>query len=168
MIFWWGVFNKIGFIQIFWNFYIRTPGYISTGEEQNSFLKLSPSIIYLYGLWRGRESSCKQTEEIEHRHSTFELCVYHRLYILHWLCLKISRHIQTTAAVCAWTVSARCASWQKSKLVSQEKGKYRQSWKWCLSTVVNSMQLGNQPGCCVRGVRLSKVTKPRCNHVYLR
>lgn len=63
-----------------------------------------PEIVSIHhaSLWpvESRESSCKQTGEIEHRHSTLEPRVYHRLYILRWLCLKISPHIQTTVAVC--------------------------------------------------------------------
>lgn len=64
--------------------------------------------IHHFSLWpvESTDSSCKQTEEREHRHSTFRPHVYHRLYILHWLCLKIPLHIQTTGAVCGWVQHA--------------------------------------------------------------
>lgn len=100
------VFKSAGFTTVFWYFWWRDPGSISIKGEYTL-----PKIISIYHLspWpaESRESFCKQTGEIEHRHSTFEPHVYHRLYILHWLCLKISLHIQTTVAVavCAWTES---------------------------------------------------------------
>lgn len=85
--------------------------YYDTSDEESlaAFLlkeKYSlPQIVPIHHLSLGpaesRESSCKQTGEIEHRHSTFKPRVYHRLYILQRLCLKISPHIQTTVAVCA-------------------------------------------------------------------
>lgn len=108
-------FLRIGFATIFWYFWVRTPGCISIkGEVLSSWNCLHPSFISPAA--ESRESSCKQTGEIEHRHSTFEPRVYHRLYILRWLCLKISPHIQTTAAVCAWAASVRCVWGQNWKL----------------------------------------------------
>lgn len=76
-----------------------------------------PQIVSIHHLSvepaESRESCCKQTAETEHRHSTFGPRVYERLYILHWLCLKIDPHIQTNAALCvcawAWGVCTLCA-----------------------------------------------------------
>lgn len=79
---------------------------------QENTLKSPPSIKYRRA---AGERCCKQTAEIEHWHVALDPSVYHRLYILHRLCLKISPHIQTTAPVCVWGTSARCVHTEKKK-----------------------------------------------------
>lgn len=104
--------RNIGYTPVFCYFGIRTPGGISIkGEVLSSTNCLHPSFISRPAA--SSESSCKQTGEIEHRHSTFKPCVYHRLYIFHWICLKISPHIQTHAGcVC---MNCECALCMKAK-----------------------------------------------------
>lgn len=74
------------------------------------------------------------------------------VYILYWLCLKISPHIQTTGAVRARSAATPCAWGQEAetrrteKLISDCKNH---------AAVVNSVGLGNQPNGCVCEVGLS-------------
>lgn len=126
---------------------------------QENTLKSPPSIKYRRA---AGERCCKQTAEIEHWHVTLDPSVYHRLYILHRLCLKISPHIQTTTPVCVWGTSARCVHTEEKKNQSGWIGRSEYVGDWgnhVWGPSVNSVLPANQPGRCACGVSLhSRVT----------